>query len=362
MLRPEVRLVQPVRESDYYKNDRQRHAVVHAVSKRAGDREADNALTEMAVCEHACCMPLNDALSAGLSELTTLLDKAHRSLQFYKQQLNSLTHQAADEENECSICLDSTSDLNAMAILPCSHVFHCECVREVLAKSPHCPECRTPVDKAHVKSVVMELKPPEPKLAPSPKEMSLAWKQNGSKLNAVAASLREIRRQDPNAKALVFVQWTDLEAKVCRALLDHGVPFLHLSGDTRSGFKNQLGKNDGAVLKTFQEDDRADAPFVLVLSLQRAAAGTNLTSANHVLFVHPMNAETVETAAAYERQALGRVRRIGQTRKEVHVWRFVTKQTVEEHICRLHRNAPEVEGGGAPSTPPDAAVPAVAES
>merc|ERR1712232_3342 len=120
------------------------------------------------------------------------------------------------------------SDLDKTAILPCSHVFHAECVRAVLAKSPHCPECRTPVEKAHVKSVVMELKPPEPKLEDSTaslKEMSLAWKQNGSKLNAVAARLREIRGQDPKAKALVFVQWTDLEAKVCRALLDHGVPF-----------------------------------------------------------------------------------------------------------------------------------------
>merc|ERR1712050_281738 len=93
-------------------------------------------------------------------------------------------------------------------------------------------------------------------------------------------------------------------------------------------------------LQRFQEDKRPNAPFVLVLSLQRAAAGTNLTSASHILFVHPMNAETVQTAAAYERQALARVRRIGQTRKEVHVWRFVTKQTVEEHIWKLHREAP----------------------
>lgn len=80
---------------------------------------------------------------------------------------------------------------------------------------------------------------------------------------------------------------------------------------------------------------------MLVLSLQRAAAGTNLTAASHVLFVHPMNAETVRTAAAYERQALARVRRIGQAKQEVHLWRFVTERTVEEHLWRLHRDAPE---------------------
>jgi SNF2 family DNA or RNA helicase len=168
--------------------------------------------------------------------------------------------------------------------------------------------------------------------------MSVAWKRHGSKLNAVAKRLREIRKQDPKAKALVFVQWVDLEGKMWRALEDHGVPYLRLSGGARD--RTRLSKDDGAVLRSFQNDDRPDAPFVLVLSLQRAASGTNLTAANHVLFVHPMNAESVHGAAAYERQALARVRRIGQTRHEVHVWRFVTKQTVEEHIWKLHREAP----------------------
>ena len=71
---------------------------------------------------------------------------------------------------------------------------------------------------------------------------------------------------------------------------------------------------------------------MLLLSLEHAASGSNLTAANHVIFVHPMNAETLSTAVAYERQALARVRRVGQERPEVHVWRFVTRETVEEHM------------------------------
>ena len=45
-----------------------------------------------------------------------------------------------------------------------------------------------------------------------------------------------------------------------------------------------------------------------------------------------MNADTLSSAVAYERQALARVRRVGQERAEVHVWRFVTRETVEEHM------------------------------
>ena len=75
--------------------------------------------------------------------------------------------------------------------------------------------------------------------------------------------------------------------------------------------------------------------FVLLLSLEHAASGSNLTAANHVIFVHPMNADTLSSAVAYERQALARVRRVGQERAEVHVWRFVTRETVEEHMHQL---------------------------
>ena len=72
-----------------------------------------------------------------------------------------------------------------------------------------------------------------------------------------------------------------------------------------------------------------------MLSLEHAASGSNLTAANHVIFVHPMNADTLSSAVAYERQALARVRRVGQERAEVHVWRFVTRETVEEHMHQL---------------------------
>ena len=83
----------------------------------------------------------------------------------------------------------------------------------------------------------------------------------------------------------------------------------------------------------FNIDDQE--AFVLLLSLEHAASGSNLTAANHVIFVHPMNADTLSSAVAYERQALARVRRVGQERAEVHVWRFVTRETVEEHMHQL---------------------------
>jgi hypothetical protein len=48
-----------------------------------------------------------------------------------------------------------------------------------------------------------------------------------------------------------------------------------------------------------------------------------------------MNSD-LETAMAYTVQAIGRVKRLGQRRDEVHIWRFVAEGTVEAEISAEH--------------------------
>ena len=71
-LRPEVRLVQPIREDAYYKDDRQRHLVVHAVARRAQDRNAQAALSDLAICGQAC-LSLRSRCAVGSSWLRAVL-------------------------------------------------------------------------------------------------------------------------------------------------------------------------------------------------------------------------------------------------------------------------------------------------
>ena len=89
---------------------------------------------------------------------------------------------------------------------------------------------------------------------------------------------------------------------------------------------------------------------MLLLSLEDSASGTNLTAANHVIFLHPMLAPTAEQAVKYEMQAIGRARRQGQKHKLIHVWRFVTRDTVEETITRQHQRELWAREHGASST------------
>lgn len=332
---PRVGLRQPIRETEYYTDDRQRHAVVHWVARRA-NTDAHARLRRMEICARTCSgqVSVSAAIVSGATTLVGLLDTAQRSLQFWDKQLQSVGSLASAEDRACSICLEDNCSLDSLCILPCAHIFHASCVRAVLGVSANCPQCRQPVRARNISSLKLELRPEEEAMdaVPTDPEILLTPEQraHGSKLCAVARTLCRIREEDATAKAIVFVQWADLEVKVARALRAHNLEVLCLPTP------GAAVKNSGAeVLKMFQED--TSSPNVLILSLEHAASGANLTAASHVLFVHPMNAETVQTAVAWERQAIGRIRRIGQTRPEIVVHRFVTRGTVEEHITNIHQ-------------------------
>ena len=100
-----------------------------------------------------------------------------------------------------------------------------------------------------------------------------------------------------------------------------------------------LGESLPDSIAALQAFGRSDAPRVLLMSSQRHASGINLQCARHVVIVHPYCTPTARTVrqlslnemAAYERQAVGRVRRYPQQR-QVEVYRFVAPGTVEEEI------------------------------
>jgi len=213
-----------------------------------------------------------------------------------------------DGARECTICMQDDVSLHQMCITFCGHAFCQPCVMESLLHRPQCAVCRTPLTKALVQPVVCEMR------------VSLVSEQaikHGTKIYQVVALLKKIREEDPTAKVLLFCQWDDLRGRVSTALAELGVPSVHLYGAV---------SKRSAIIRDWQNNE--DGKFVLTLSLLNSASGVNLTAANHVILLHPMLAPP-EQRAAFEKQAIGRALRQGQERREVHVWRFVTADTVE---------------------------------
>lgn len=64
-----------------------------------------------------------------------------------EEQMNQLERIEVNEENSkedllCSICYDNAKEGDQLNKLPCSHIFHIDCVKEWLAKEKVCPMCK----------------------------------------------------------------------------------------------------------------------------------------------------------------------------------------------------------------------------
>jgi len=128
------------------------------------------------------------------------------------------------------------------------------------------------------------------------------------------------KRIPSDERVLVFVQFPDLMKKVAEALTANHVRFLEIKGSAAQKSKN---------LEKFQND--SEERVLLLNVMDESASGANLTSANHAIFLSPLLAPTQEIYLANETQAIGRLRRYGQT-KTVLIWRFLTKDTIDIDI------------------------------
>lgn len=137
-----------------------------------------------------------------------------------------------------------------------------------------------------------------------------------------------VSHSSSHGKVCIFSQWTSYLDLVERRLCEGpGVKFLRLDGSLSQQARSK-------VLSAFASDPSVR---VLLLSLKAGGVGLNLTMASTVFLCDPWWNPFAEL------QAVDRVHRIGQTR-EVRVFRFVCKDTVEERLLdmqqrKLHMSA-----------------------
>ncbi|GLA20261.1 hypothetical protein AnigIFM62618_008833 [Aspergillus niger] len=158
-------------------------------------------------------------------------------------------------------------------------------------------------------------------------------KYGGSKLDKLIEILNGI---PSNERALIFIQYPELIEVASKALdlakIKHTAI---LTTDRKS-----MQKIEQFQQTSFGEDK------ALILNLGgEMAAGLNLQSANHVIFLSPMNAETQYDYESAMIQAIGRSRRYGQTRR-VHVYHLLAKHSIDVNIFQERRDKVLIERNG----------------
>jgi len=147
--------------------------------------------------------------------------------------------------------------------------------------------------------------------------MTDAGSEAGSgKFTEVTESLETILAE--NHKVLIFSSFVRHLKLIEEFCIDAGFKYALLTGATTNREK---------VINSFKQKSEIQ---LFLISLKAGGVGLNLTEADYVFILDPW------WNPAAEMQALNRAHRIGQD-KNVFVYRFITKDTVEEKIVQLQQ-------------------------
>ena len=140
------------------------------------------------------------------------------------------------------------------------------------------------------------------------------YEGESSKFTDVIHKLKSV--VEAGHKVLVFSQFVK-QLDLYRKYFDkHHVNYSYLDGATQ---------NRGKVVEEFKTEEHIQ---IFLISIKAGGVGLNLTEADYVFILDPW------WNPAVEQQAIDRSHRIGQT-KNVFIYKFITKDTVEEKILAL---------------------------
>jgi DNA repair protein RAD5 len=261
-------------------------------------------------------------LQSLIERFTATTDDAADSNAFGAHVLGQIRDEAV---NECPICAEEP--MVDHTVTGCWHSACKNCLLDYIKHQsdhhevPRCFQCREVINSRDLFEVVRHDDDPDAaNLGQGPRItlQRLGVGNSSAKIVALINQLRELRRENPTIKSVVFSQFTSFLSLLEPALARANMQFLRLDG-------SMAQKARAAVLDEFRESTRFT---ILLISLKAGGVGLNLTSAKRVYMMDPW------WSFAVEAQAIDRVHRMGQE-DEVKVYRFIVKDSVEQRMLKV---------------------------
>ncbi|RYP47813.1 hypothetical protein DL769_011279 [Monosporascus sp. CRB-8-3] len=299
---------------------RLRQSCCHPTLVRNQDIVADE---EIAGVEADAAAGLADDmdLQSLIERFTATTDDKKDANAFGAHVLQQIRDEAA---NECPVCAEEP--MIDQTVTGCWHSACKKCLLDYIKHStdrqevPRCFSCREYINSRDLFQVVRHDDDPDAAMQDTPRIslQRLGVNESSSKVVALIKHLRDLRREHSQIKSVVFSQFTSFMSLIEPALAKANMKCLRLDGTL-----NQKAR--AAVLNEFRESDKFT---ILLISLRAGGVGLNLTQAKRVYMMDPW------WSFAVEAQAIDRVHRMGQE-DEVKVYRFITKDSVEERMLKI---------------------------
>lgn len=244
-------------------------------------------------------------------ELTTNeLHKLNQCIDYYEQTLKNIV---SNGQFICPITGDQVGD-GQIVISKNGHIFSQNAINMLFeygdGKYINCPVTGQKMIKTDFTIVSNQI--------PNNNALSSNQRLFGTKISKI---IEEINLLKNNEKVIIFAQWDQLLHTIGFALQSNNIRHVYIKGN--------INVRDRAI-REFQTNPQIKA---ILLSSVYGASGVNLTEATHVYIVHPFYGSE---GLQYEKQAIGRSHRTGQTQK-VTVTFFITQNTVEQELWQNNR-------------------------
>jgi len=265
-------------------------------------------------------------LQSLIERFTAITDDATESNAFGAHVLGQIRDEAV---NECPVCAEEP--MVDQTVTGCWHSACKQCLLDYINHQtdrhevPRCFQCRKEINLRDLFQVVRHDDDPadttmfngnngEPRIT----LQRLGTTDSSAKIAALLQHLRDLRKENPTMKSVVFSQFTSFLSLIEPQLKRANMHFVRLDGSMAQKARAQ-------VLEEFKDSKKFT---ILLISLKAGGVGLNLTSAKRVYMMDPW------WSYAIEAQAIDRVHRMGQE-DEVKVYRFIVKDSVEERMLRV---------------------------
>jgi len=251
-----------------------------------------------------------------LVDLKKIRDGKEKTVLYYKKFVELLDSMENVTQQECPICLDKIKEED-LGITFCGHIYCYSCISTIIKESKtsglgsKCPNCQ--------KALQLD-------------KIFLISETKSSEINNLGTKLAWIInyiKKTPNKYRIIFSQWDYLLKEVGKVLETNGISNLYCQGNVYQKDR---------VLRLFNSSaDSPDSIKIIMLSSDSTVSGSNLNNAEEVIFLDPVYGDKQHRLNT-EKQAIGRVIRLGNKHKIINVIRIMIKDSIEEEIYKSNHD------------------------